>query len=867
MSISHTPHHFRRQLLALAASLISIVCASQSEAGVTIMVDTLDQGVTNGKCSLQEAIYASEFKSNKAIQSTSPDLTYMTGCTAGDGDGDIIVLPANSTFYFDHFWNGDGHNPYGPTATPIIFSKIIIQGNGATLRWINTFRPGNSHLFTVGEVDDPTLGKGTGDLTLKNVYIKDFNVKGGDGASGGGGGLGAGGAIYNDGTLTIENSTFEHNGAVGGTGSGGASGGGGGLSGSGGRGCAPWGAGGGGGSGGNGGNGNLIACGPDNVGVVGGGGGGGGTVFPGGDGSIIGGQGGFSCGGGGGKVDGDGDNAPCEGGGGGGGAGGGGQFCWLHAACAPDGGDADFGGGGGGGVGDGGNGGFGGGGGAAFDAYFKVSGGNGGFGAGGGAAPNGIFHSPGKGGHYGGHADNNNGGGGGALGGAIFNTGILQVRNSTFFNNYVTRGESGGGSSAKGADAGGAIFSKGILLDVNDSTFSGNQATGSGGAIVVFAENGVSVLRLHNTIIANNGANECFGTTGAGFSLVDGKGAGNLIMQNGSGGQFIACPGGVTTSDPQLQPLQLVSPSNTPTMAIPANSPAIDQADASTSLSTDQRGVPRPQGAGFDIGAFEVSSGRCAEASAFLARANAVATIDPAHTAAYSDLICGLVEDRTYSRLDALYVLATQSDGGSPGDGIAKLNLIKDSFNLVGHGTYAFGADKGAACDGSSGYYDTQFNLSSSGIAFSRDSASLGLYDRSTTTTNGTAFGADQDTTFTELNLNFLGGLYFRINSIDDGPIAPNSNAQGFWIGTRTGASSVSVYRNGSPIGTTTTPSDGVPALSPYLCASNSNGAAGYFVGDEIAAFFIGGALDPSQASKLSSRINAFMTALGANVY
>src|SRR5262249_30053502 len=185
-------------------------------------------------------------------------------------------------------------------------------------------------------------------------------------------------------------------------------------------------------------------------------------------------------------------------------------------------------------------------------------------------------------------------------------------------------------------------------------------------------------------------------------------------------------------------------------------------------------------------------------------------------TTAYNNLICGLVEDGTYSKLDALYVLATQSDGGSPGDGIAKLNLIKDSFNLVGHGTYAFAADKGTACDGSSGYYDTQFNLSTSGVAFSRDSASLGIYDRTNTTTSGTEFGAVDAATFTTLNLNLAGGLFFRINSIDDGPVAANSNTQGFWIGTRTGASAVSVYRNGNAIGSSTTPSNGVPALSMY---------------------------------------------------
>ena len=48
---------------------------------------------------------------------------------------------------------------------------------------------------------------------------------------------------------------------------------------------------------------------------------------------------------------------------------------------------------------------------------------------------------PAEGGAFGGNAGINGGGGGGALGGAIFDdSGSVVVRNSTFTNNYVTRG-------------------------------------------------------------------------------------------------------------------------------------------------------------------------------------------------------------------------------------------------------------------------------------------------------------------------------------------------------------------------------------------------------------------------------------------
>src|SRR5262249_18367069 len=42
-------------------------------------------------------------------------------------------------------------------------------------------------------------------------------------------------------------------------------------------------------------------------------------------------------------------------------------------------------------------------------------------------------------------------------------------------------------------------------------------------------------------------------------------------------------------------------------MAIPLDSPALDAADAGTSLPKDQRGVGRPQINGFDIGAYEAT--------------------------------------------------------------------------------------------------------------------------------------------------------------------------------------------------------------------------------------------------------------------
>ena len=141
----------RQYFLQSASALFFVLFFTAGlNAQATIHVDTTDQGVTNGHCSIQEAIYATEFHSSVAISQTDPDTTYNTACVAGTGQGDTIVLPANLTFKFDHFWAGDAHNIAGPTATPLIFSNITIEGNGSTLQWTGS---GNSRLFAIASID------------------------------------------------------------------------------------------------------------------------------------------------------------------------------------------------------------------------------------------------------------------------------------------------------------------------------------------------------------------------------------------------------------------------------------------------------------------------------------------------------------------------------------------------------------------------------------------------------------------------------------------------------------------------------------------------------------------------------------------
>ena len=212
------------------------------------------------------------------------------------------------------------------------------------------------------------------------------------------------------------------------------------------------------------------------------------------------------------------------------------------------------------------------------------------------------------------------------LGGGIVNfRGTVNVENSTVSAN--TGGSDGGGGilnnggpmtltnstvSGNSSDSiGGGIYNTGdSTLTVINSNVSGNTADGSGGGVY----NGSGTTELVNTIIAMNSAAgtgpDCSGShTSLGYNLIG----------DTTDCQFIATTGdlvgdGANPIDPLLGPLQ-DNGGPTFTHALITSSPAIDAipvADCNDTLgeavTTDQRGVLRPQGSACDIGSYELES-------------------------------------------------------------------------------------------------------------------------------------------------------------------------------------------------------------------------------------------------------------------
>ena len=181
----------------------------------------------------------------------------------------------------------------------------------------------------------------------------------------------------------------------------------------------------------------------------------------------------------------------------------------------------------------------------------------------------------------------------GYLGGGIINSGTVTITNSTLSGNSAQFGYGGG------------IWNQGTV-NVTNSTFSGNFAYyHEGGGIFV----GGGTLTAKNTIVANSiSAGNC-GPSGAaivsqGYNLSDDASCSNYFTQTGD----------VNNTPAGLDPTGLKANGGpTQTIALLPTSPAVDAIPVSACtdtngipVTTDQRGVTRPQGPACDIGAFEL---------------------------------------------------------------------------------------------------------------------------------------------------------------------------------------------------------------------------------------------------------------------
>ncbi|EHJ14560.1 choice-of-anchor Q domain-containing protein, partial [Crocosphaera watsonii] len=168
----------------------------------------------------------------------------------------------------------------------------------------------------------------------------------------------------------------------------------------------------------------------------------------------------------------------------------------------------------------------------------------------------------------------------------------------------------------KNASFGGVIYGENIIIDITHSTFTENVSSSS--ALIFLGYD--STLNVTNSIFTDNGrvaynfslfGNQTFNPTlnlrGTNLLTSDlglGRKSINGVSQSL---EEIIDTSNIINQDALLQPLQN-NGGNTFTYALSESSPAIDAADPTYSIATDQRGISRFTGFGYDLGAVELTS-------------------------------------------------------------------------------------------------------------------------------------------------------------------------------------------------------------------------------------------------------------------
>ncbi len=216
-------------------------------------------------------------------------------------------------------------------------------------------------------------------------------------------------------------------------------------------------------------------------------------------------------------------------------------------------------------------------------------------------------------------------------GGGIFSDKRLIIENSTLSGNTAEVASGGGINAAiflsianttisgnqAGNDGGGIFFSESsgeATLIVNSSTITQNTTNGNGGGIFSdLADPSDNLIAINNTIIAQNFDNDSSdGTSPDVWGEFSSNNRFNLIGDlgdNTSSSDFLTTEGNQvgTSSNPIDAMLGLLQNNGGPTFthAPLPGSPVLDTANPLANVTVDQRGISRPQGSGFDIGAVE----------------------------------------------------------------------------------------------------------------------------------------------------------------------------------------------------------------------------------------------------------------------
>ncbi len=190
-------------------------------------------------------------------------------------------------------------------------------------------------------------------------------------------------------------------------------------------------------------------------------------------------------------------------------------------------------------------------------------------------------------------------------GGGLWTSAGARLTNVTFTGNEALNPAVSDTSDWRRGNGGALVGANGV--EINNSTFVGNRAGFNGGAIAGSGTSPTSPIVIRNSLIVNNTGGNVWGIQQQCTSTLT-DGGNNLQWPNKSTNNWndYNCLGTIATANPApgFGPVA-DNGGPVPTIALLPGSMALNVGNTATCAPTDARGMPRPQGAGCDLGAYE----------------------------------------------------------------------------------------------------------------------------------------------------------------------------------------------------------------------------------------------------------------------
>jgi hypothetical protein len=243
------------------------------------------------------------------------------------------------------------------------------------------------------------------------------------------------------------------------------------------------------------------------------------------------------------------------------------------------------------------------------------------------------------------------------------------------------------------------------------------------------------------------------------------------------------------------------------------------------------------------------------DAQAFL---TAAGITDATISSAINTLVVDLKGYNIWTKMKALYPFV----GGTSTS--TSYNLKNTAqYQIAWNGGWTWGAN-GVNGNAANSYGNTGFIPSA---VTAQNSFAYGFYSR----TNNDSLtvdigGVGSNGIYDVFYARYLNSIYNTINSGLIYTTSANTNSQGFYIGSRTAATTIKNYKNGTLLTTGTTASSGNCNAEIWLGGFNNNGGLQYPTNRQYALFFISDGLTDTESANFYTAVQLFNTALARQV-